>query len=131
MLTAEDPTLVPPRTAQPRHAMGDPVISALLLLSYPLHPPQKRSQLRTAHFPSLRTPALFVHGTRDGFATEAELEEALKLIPAPVRLLSVAGAGHDLGFGAKKQPPDARTIVNEFLAQVGFCETPSLGTTML
>jgi predicted alpha/beta-hydrolase family hydrolase len=116
MLAAEDPLLV----------------SALLLLSYPLHPPQKPSQLRTAHFPSLRTPALFVHGTRDGFATQAEMEAALKLIPAPVRLLSVAGAGHDLGFGAKKQPPDlAATIVAEFLSHVGLCDTPSPGTTML
>src|SRR5437868_1465677 len=28
---------------------------ALLLLSYPLHPPRKPDQLRTAHFPQLRT----------------------------------------------------------------------------
>src|SRR5271155_1751665 len=33
----------------------------LLLLSYPLHPPQRPGELRTAHFPQLKTPALFVH----------------------------------------------------------------------
>jgi predicted alpha/beta-hydrolase family hydrolase len=37
----------------------------LLLLSYPLHPPDKPQQKRTDYFPNLRTPALFVHGTRD------------------------------------------------------------------
>ena len=116
MLAAEDPELV----------------SALLLLSYPLHPPRKPSQLRTAHFPSLRTPALFVHGTRDGFATQTEMEEALKLIPAPGRLLSVAGAGHDLGFGARKQRPDlAGTIVATFLSHIELCETPNSGARML
>src|SRR5207302_3636346 len=33
----------------------------LLLLSYPLHPPGRVAQPRTAHFSDLRTPALFVH----------------------------------------------------------------------
>ena len=69
----------------------------LLLLSYPLHPPGKPSQLRTAHFSMLQTPALFVHGSRDPFGTLDELKTALALIPAPVRLLEVEGAGHDLG----------------------------------
>jgi predicted alpha/beta-hydrolase family hydrolase len=69
----------------------------LLLLSYPLHAPGKPDKLRTAHFPQLQTPALFVHGTRDPFATTEEMQSAITLIPAPVQLLEVEGAGHDLG----------------------------------
>ena len=69
----------------------------LLLLSYPLHAPGKPGQLRTAHFPNLNTPALFVHGSRDTFATSDELTSAVALIPAPVQLLEIEGAGHDLG----------------------------------
>jgi predicted alpha/beta-hydrolase family hydrolase len=72
------------------------VADALLLLSYPLHPPKQLAQLRTAHFPSLQVPALFVHGVRDGFATTEEMESALSLIPARTELLSVTGAGHEL-----------------------------------
>src|SRR5215469_15023167 len=68
----------------------------LLLLSYPLHPPQRPRELRTGHFPDLKTPALFVHGTRDGFGSIDELEEALKLIPARTKLLSITRAGHEL-----------------------------------
>jgi hypothetical protein len=68
----------------------------LLLLSYPLHPPKKPDQLRTAHFPDLRTPALFLSGSRDGFGTIEELSEALKLIPARTTLLPIEGAGHEL-----------------------------------
>ena len=32
------------------------LVDGLLLLSYPLHPPQKPGELRTAHFPRLQTP---------------------------------------------------------------------------
>jgi predicted alpha/beta-hydrolase family hydrolase len=69
---------------------------ALLLLSYPLHPPKSPKQVRTAHFPMLHTPAFFVHGTLDGFGTINEMKTALKLIPAPTELLPVESAGHDL-----------------------------------
>jgi len=76
------------------------VANALLLLSYPLHPPDKPAQLRTAHFPNLRVPAVFVHGTSDPFASNAEMEAAVALIPAPTSLVSIAGAGHDLKRGS-------------------------------
>ena len=67
-----------------------------MLLSYPLHAPQRPAALRTAHFPALRTPALFVHGTRDPFGSIEQMREVLPLIPARTELLPVEGAGHDL-----------------------------------
>jgi predicted alpha/beta-hydrolase family hydrolase len=80
MLAAEEPGLV----------------DALLLLSYPLHPPGQLEKMRTAHFPSLRTPAVFVHGTKDAFGSLEEMRLALALIPARVELVPVEGSGHDL-----------------------------------
>ena len=80
------------------------LVSGLLLLSYPLHPPRKPMELRTAHFPQLRTPSLFIHGTRDPFGSPAEMESALKLIPGLHELALIEGAGHDL-LG-KKAPAD-------------------------
>ena len=71
-------------------------MEGLLLLSYPLHPPQRPDELRTAHFPGIQIPALFAHGTRDGFGSIAEMEAALKLVPARTELLTVSGAGHEL-----------------------------------
>ena len=50
---------------------------ALLLLSYPLHPPRKPERMRISFFPELRTPALFVHGTADPFGTVPELRAAM------------------------------------------------------
>jgi predicted alpha/beta-hydrolase family hydrolase len=72
------------------------VAEGLLLLSYPLHPPRKPEQARTAHFPDLQVPSLFVHGTRDSFGSIEEMQAALSLIPGHVDLLPVEGAGHDL-----------------------------------
>ena len=72
------------------------LVEQLLLLSYPLHPPKRPDELRTKHFPQLQTPALFVHGVRDGFGSIAEMEAALKLIPARSQLLPVPSAGHEL-----------------------------------
>ena len=75
------------------------LVDALLLFSYPLHPPGKPERLRTEHFPRLSVPALFVHGTADPFGTIAELRAAIAAIPAPTRLMPIEGAGHDLRRG--------------------------------
>jgi predicted alpha/beta-hydrolase family hydrolase len=84
------------------------VASKLLLLSYPLHPPGQPARKRVEHFPALRVPALFVHGTRDPFGSIDEMQEAVKLIPAPVRLVPVDGGGHGL------PPPIARALPGWF-----------------
>lgn len=90
-------------------------VAGLLLLSYPLHPPRKPEQLRTQHFFHLQTPALFVEGTRDPFGTIAELEQALKLIPAKTKLVTVEEAGHDLGFkGKARQQELPGSVLAEF-----------------
>lgn len=83
MLAAEEPALV----------------EALLLLSYPLHPPNKPGQMRTTHFPAWRTPAVFVHGTKDPFGTIEEMRAAMEMIPAKTELLALDGLGHDLARG--------------------------------
>ena len=90
-------------------------VSALLLMSYPLHPPRKPAQLRTQHFFNLRTPALFVHGTRDPFGSIAEIEQAIKLIPARTKLMTVEGAAHDLGFKGRGKAEDLpEKVLREF-----------------
>jgi predicted alpha/beta-hydrolase family hydrolase len=82
------------------------VADALLLLSYPLHPPGNPAKPRTEHFPALHTPALFVHGTRDPFGSPEEIEAARPLIPARTKLIPVAGAGHSLPEGIASSLPE-------------------------
>ena len=81
-------------------AADEPALAqVLLLLSYPLHPPNKPGQPRTQHFPRLRVPAVFIHGSKDPFGSVDELTAALELIPAHTTLIPIAGAGHDLKRG--------------------------------
>ncbi len=84
-------------------AANPDLVPGLLLLSYPLHPPRKPEQLRTQHLPNLRTPSLFVHGTRDPFGSTEEITKALQLIPAKTELIEVEGAGHDLRLKGKTE----------------------------
>jgi predicted alpha/beta-hydrolase family hydrolase len=90
-------------------------VEALLLLSYPLHPPQRPDQMRTKHLPNLETPPLFVHGARDGFGTIEEIEAAMKLIPARTDLLSVAGVGHEL-MTKRNGAELSKNVVERFLS---------------
>jgi len=76
---------------------------ALLLLSYPLHPPRKPEQMRTAHFGQLRTPAFFVHGSRDPFGSVDEMRAAVAMIPARTELMIVEGSPHGLSVKAVAQ----------------------------
>jgi predicted alpha/beta-hydrolase family hydrolase len=101
-------------------AAAEPELAdGLLLLSYPLHPPGKPEQLRTAHLSKLKAPSLFVSGSKDPFGSPQEIQSALKLIPAAVEFLLIESAGHDLGFGRRPRAgmqdvPDR--IVRAFLA---------------
>jgi predicted alpha/beta-hydrolase family hydrolase len=95
------------------------LVDALLLLSYPLHPPGRATQPRTSHFPLLRTPALLAHGSADPFGTVDELEAARRLIPARTALVVIEGAGHGLGRGGRVRMPGSDTlerVAGEFLA---------------
>jgi predicted alpha/beta-hydrolase family hydrolase len=70
--------------------------AALVLISYPLHPPGRPDARRTEHLPQLDVPCLFVHGTRDPFGTPDELEAATATIPGPVTHEWIDGGRHDL-----------------------------------
>ncbi len=96
------------------------VADALLLLSYPLHPPGRPGDLRTAHFPRLRTPALFAHGSLDPFGSLEELEAARLLIGGRSALVAFEGAGHGLGGGARASLPRAETVAKIVAAFLAF-----------
>jgi predicted alpha/beta-hydrolase family hydrolase len=91
------------------------LVERLLLLSYPLHPPKRPAELRTKHLPALQTPALFVHGMRDGFGSIDELEAALKLIPARTELLPISNAGHEL-MTSKNRDELIKIVLQQFFA---------------
>jgi predicted alpha/beta-hydrolase family hydrolase len=70
--------------------------AALVLISYPLHPPGKPDQLRIQHFPLIDVPCLFISGTRDAFGTPDELMTATKAIKGAVTHIWIDGGDHGL-----------------------------------
>ena len=93
-------------------AEGLPV-AALVLVSYPLHPPGRPERLRTEHFPELSPPCLFVSGRRDAFATPEELERETAAIPGPVTRIFVDG-DHSL----RKSEAEVGEIVAAWVAGI-------------
>ena len=87
--------------------------AALVLISYPLHPPGRPDRLRTAHFPQLDLPCLFVSGRRDAFATPDELEKETATIPGAVSLVFVDG-DHSL----RRREAEVADIVGPWLRGV-------------
>jgi uncharacterized protein len=100
------------------------LVNHLLLLSYPLHPPQRPEELRTQHFSRLQTPALFVQGTKDGFGSIEEVAAALQLIPAETELLSVSGAGHEL-ITERNRDELPKIVVQAFAKATSSAQTKS------
>ena len=84
--------------------------AALVLVSYPLHPPGRPDKLRTQHFGDITVPCLFVSGRRDAFASPVELETETRAIAGPVTLALVEG-DHSL----RKGETDAAEIVASWL----------------
>jgi predicted alpha/beta-hydrolase family hydrolase len=66
----------------------------LLLLAYPLHPPGRPQQLRSAHLPAIRVPVLCINGTRDDFCTRSLMEQVLATVPPTWQMHWIEGADH-------------------------------------
>ncbi|HEX4276551.1 MAG TPA: alpha/beta fold hydrolase [Bryobacteraceae bacterium] len=101
------------------------LVEGLLLMSYPLHPPGKPDRPRTAHLPALRTPSLFLQGTRDPFGTIEEMRTALQMIPAKTELITVEGAGHDLNRDKFKLVEAVIATLNSLCSDPGPTARPS------
>ncbi len=71
-------------------------VDVLALFSYPVHPPGKPERPRTEHLPDITAPTVFTHGTSDPFGTPAEVRDAAALISAPIEVVEITGARHDL-----------------------------------
>jgi len=82
------------RIASMAVAQGLPA-SALIMLSYPLHPVGKPDRLRVEHFPDIHVPILFCNGDRDPFGTPAEVDREILAIDGPVEVHWLEGQRHD------------------------------------
>ena len=84
----------------------------LLMLAYPLHPPGRPQQLRSAHLPDIAVPALCINGTRDDFCTRALMEDVLKRVQPTFRMHWIEGADHSFHV-LKKSGRTDDDVMNE------------------
>ena len=76
-------------------APDDPVPAlGLVMLSYPLHAAGRPERPRVEHFPSISVPVLFVSGTRDSLAGQADLVKASRAVKGRVTFHWVDTADH-------------------------------------
>jgi uncharacterized protein len=88
-------------------------LAGVVALGYPLHPPGKPEQLRTAHFATLSTPTLFVQGTRDTFGGPDELAPHLapRVLPAGAAATIHRIEGGDHSFKVTGRPRGSKPDV--------------------
>jgi predicted alpha/beta-hydrolase family hydrolase len=85
------------RVASLAAAEPDTDYTALVLFSFPLHPPgaPDKAEERTAHFPAIRCPALFLSGEADPFARLDLLQARIALL-RDAELVTYPRLGHTL-----------------------------------
>ena len=104
------------RVASLAAAQPDAGYAALVLYSYPLHPPgqPQRAAARSAHWPSIRCPVLLLSGESDPFARIELLRSMVPAIPN-ARLVTFPRLGHTL----KPVLDEALDLTAAFLREVG------------
>lgn len=104
------------RVASLAAARPDAPYAALVLFSYPLHPPgaREKSEARTSHWPSIRCPVLLLSGESDPFATIDLLRAAVPRLGGPAELVTYPRLGH----GLKPVLDDVLDRVAAFLGQI-------------
>ncbi len=83
------------RIASQVAAAGVGDLAGLVFIGYPLHPPGKPEKLRSKHLPLIRSPMLFVQGSRDVFGTAEELRPIVKKL-SRATLHVIEGGDHSL-----------------------------------
>ncbi len=112
------------RIASHLAARGEPC-AGLALLGYPLHPAGRPERLRTAHWPDLRVPVLFVQGDRDSLCDLDLLERERRRLLGRVQTSVHVLADADHSFRVRGQPQgrvldEVVTVVAEWLGALAL-----------
>jgi pimeloyl-ACP methyl ester carboxylesterase len=104
------------RVASLAAAEPDAPYAALILFSYPLHPPgaPERTAARSAHWPAIRCPVLLLSGETDPFARLDLLRATVPTLGGAAELVTYPRLGHTL----KPVLPDVLDRAASFLREV-------------
>ncbi|CAL8463407.1 g2941 [Coccomyxa elongata] len=115
------------------HSMGGRVASAVaheepevtlgcIFFSYPMHPPNKTSQLRDNPLTALTSPILFVRGTNDAFCEHEQFKTVkARMTSSDVQVHTVESGDHSLKAKGGKQAA-ALAVTEAIEAAVNFAK---------
>jgi hypothetical protein len=103
-------------------------IRGLAFLGFPLHPAGRPSQDRAKHLFDVRTPMLFLQGTRDALATLEQLEPLCKALGRRATLKLFQDADHSFHVLARSGQKDSQVledVMDAFAAWIDTVINPS------
>ena len=105
-------------TSQAQAALPLPGVLGLIFLGFPLHPPGQPSVDRAKHLFDVKTPMLFLQGTRDDFAEMGLLEALCGQLGARATLKLFQDADHSFHVPARtgRKDSDVRAELLDALA---------------
>ena len=103
-------------TSQCLAAKPNKEVAGIIFYGFPLHVPGKPSIERAEHLKDVRSPMLFLQGSRDEFAAWKLIEKVTASLPL-AKLVKIEGANH--GFKAGKQDiiKLLTTITNDWIEE--------------
>lgn len=81
-------------------AHPDPGVKGIVFYGFPLHPPGKPSTERAEHLKDIKTPMLFLQGSKDELATWTLIESVCSSLKQAT-LIKIEGANHAFKAGKK------------------------------
>ncbi len=97
-------------------------VDGIVCFGYPFHPPGKPSSLRTSHLETLRTPALFVQGTRDALGSRADVETYA--LSKAIRFAWIEDGDHSLKPRAASGRTEKEALEEAITAAAAFIVGP-------
>lgn len=85
-------------------------VAGIVCFGYPFHPPGNPARTRVKHLESLRTPALFIQGTRDQFGSREDV--AGYKLSSKIRFAWMEDGDHSLKPRAKSGRTEAQNLAD-------------------
>jgi len=91
-------------------------VKGIIFYGFPLHAPGKPSIERAEHLKNVRSPMLFLQGSRDEFATWKLIENVTSSLPL-AELVKIEGANHSFKAGKQDIIKLLTTITKDWIEQ--------------
>lgn len=110
-------------TSQAQAEAPLPGVRGLIFLGFPLHPAKQPSDHRAQHLSRIRTPMLFLQGTRDALAEMALLVATVARLGDMATLIPIDGADHSFHVPARSARTDAQVLAEALDALVAWMKS--------